>query len=321
LSKLVCTPAGHAPPRRKESVRRTSSLDATWPQGRDGAIHMEGRGRDLLNGSALADPQLLREDVVHLDLSQSRKIEAISNDRISLQALVGARGGGHLRAALDEYIHGERVSGSPLYLLLDDVSGASLVAGWAWSRWTDETDPVMAEGFEERRKFMENVCHGFATGSSALASDQPPRNNPQVVSLGDPSDNWSWHELPHFAEANFRRSRRIDVWTEGSHLHIDVGFQDSATDPELERVAIHEYRVFARADAETGVLQELSATPHILPFPECPGAIHNIQQMVGTPLTEMRTRVIEELPGAKGCTHLNDLLRGLAEAPILASYL
>jgi hypothetical protein len=284
-------------------------------------MHMEGRCRDLLTGTDVKNPQVLREDSMHLDLNQERVIQSIHNDRLPLQALVGARGGGHLRAALDEHIHAERINGSPLYLLLDDVSGASLVSGWAWSRWVDEADSAMGSGFEEQRKLMENVCHGFATGSSALASDHPPRNNPQVVPLADPGDSWSWHDLPSAAGATFRRARRIDVWTENGSLHIDVGFQDSGSDPALGRVAIHEYRVIARADAESGVLQELTATPHILPFAECPGAINNVQLVVGTPLTEMRSRVIEQLRGTKGCTHLNDLLRGLAEAPILAGYL
>ena len=282
---------------------------------------MEGRCRDLVTRKVPADAEEARVDHVVAELNWERVIQSVQCRRLDLSALVGARGGGHLRAVLDEHIHAERMLGTPLYLLLDDISGASLVSGWAWSQWEELIPGVQAEdGFEARRKMMENVCHGFATGSSALAATRPPRNNPQVEPLGRSDDALSWHPMPDVDGPNFRRARRIDVWRVEDGLGIDVGFQDSASTPGGGRVAIHEYRVAARADAD-GVLRSLTATPHILPFPECPGAIANIQLLVGTPLVDMRAAVIDTLPGVKGCTHLNDLLRGLAEAPILADLL
>ena len=284
-------------------------------------MRMEGRCRDLLTKEHLGDTVELRYDQVIANLSDTRIIEQIDQPRLDLSSLVGAKGGGHLRGVLDQTIHEERVNGSPLYLLLDDISGASLVSGWAWSRWEKEDGPSMREGFEERRKFMENVCHGFATGHSPLASTRPPPNNPEVVPLAHPQDDLSWHQLPQTEGANFRRARYIDISVHDNVMNINVGFQDSASDPSSARVAIHEYRLHAQADIEHGVLTSLTATPHILPFVECPGAIANISSLIGTPLHEMRTRVIEELPGVKGCTHLNDVLRGLAEAPILANFL
>lgn len=39
--------------------------------------------------------------------------------------------------------------------------------------------------------------------------------------------------------------------------------------------------------------------------------------MVGTQLTDLRTAVLEQLKGIEGCTHLNDVLRSLAEVPVL----
>jgi hypothetical protein len=246
-------------------------------------------------------------------------IHKIENQRVDLAPLFGARGGGHLRAVLDEHIHDERVNGTPLYLILDDISGVSLVSGWSWSRWGESwMDESSFGDVDERHAMMENICTGFATGSSALSVDHGPQNNPQVVPLARPDDEFSWHPLPAVDGVGFRRARRIDVWREDGYIMMDVGFQDSASDPDLERVAIHEYRVSGRADGHTGVLQEITATPHVLPFPECPGAVGNIQRLLGTPLVEMRTKVIDTLPGTLGCTHLNDLLRGLAEVPVLA---
>lgn len=317
--ELVCNPKGHAPVRRPNSVRRTSTLDSTWPDGHGTNMHIEGRCRDLITRADIADHEVARYDEMSAELNPERLIKNVRSSRVDLSALVGARGGGHLRAVLDEKIHEERVNGTPLYLLLDDISGVSLVSGWAWSRWDlgwmEDSD---FDNFESRRTMMENVCTGFATGNSALTEVRPPDNNPQVVPLPNPEDLLSWHELPTVKHAGFRRARRIDVWVADKAIQIDVGFQDSASDPELDRVAIHEYHVTGSADLETLELTRIDAIPHVLPFPECPGAIANIQKMIGTSLLDMRARVIETLPGVLGCTHLNDVLRSLAEVPSLA---
>jgi hypothetical protein len=50
-------------------------------------------------------------------------------------------------------------------------------------------------------------------------------------------------------------------------------------------------------------------------------AVANADRMVGTPLADLRTAVLEQLTratqGHDGCTHLNDVLRSLAEVPVL----
>jgi hypothetical protein len=51
-----------------------------------------------------------------------------------------------------------------------------------------------------------------------------------------------------------------------------------------------------------------------LPYPM---AVANVGRMVGTPLTDLRTAVLEQLNGIDGSTHLNDVLRSLAEVPVL----
>jgi Protein of unknown function (DUF2889) len=50
-------------------------------------------------------------------------------------------------------------------------------------------------------------------------------------------------------------------------------------------------------------------------------AVANVGRLVGTPLTRLRTVVLERLRTTGGCTHLNDALRALAEVPILARHL
>ena len=147
-----------------------------------------------------------------------------------------------------------------------------------------------------------------------------------VPSMVNPEDPLGWHELRVQDGLGKRRARRVDVWREGPEtggaLTIDIGFQDSGTSPEGDdRIAIHEYIVKARARGDPMVLTELSADPRILPFPECPGAPAHAQRMVGTRISDMRASVLDTLPGVLGCTHLNDVLRSLAETPILAAHL
>ena len=64
-----------------------------------------------------------------------------------------------------------------------------------------------------------------------------------------------------------------------------------------------------------------SVAERILPFSECPGAIHNAKRLIGSHVADVRETVLAQLRGPEGCTHLNDALRALAEVPKLAGYL
>ena len=118
-----------------------------------------------------------------------------------------------------------------------------------------------------------------------------------------------------------RRARRIDVWRDGDTIVIDSAFQDSAGDPTLGRVAVHEYGLRATADAATLTLQTVAPDPRVLPFLECPSARLTATSLVGTPLADLRHAVLQRLGRTNGCTHLNDALRALAEVPVLLEHL
>lgn len=319
--------AGHSPLRRAGSVRRTSTLDTAWPQGYGQPMHMVGRARDVWTGAPGAAPVIIAQDSLEITASPLREILALHARpaRPELERFVGARGGGHSRALLGDILSDDSQIGTPLYLLLDDFAGASLVAGWAWSRWTDDwaarARSSGASSTAGRRGNMAGVCAGFRPGSSALrpdgTSDPTIQSATPVPSLLHPDDLAGWHELPDQLGVGMRRARRIDVWREAEAIHIDAAFQDSATSPNGGRIAVHEYIVSAVADAKGLVLRTLRVDPRILPYRECPDASPNAQRLIGSPLKEMRLRVLRALPGTLGCTHLNDVLRSLADVPRL----
>lgn len=316
-------PAGPAPLRRPLSVRRTTSIDMTWPEGRGHTMAFAGTGRDIFTGADGRSITLLRLDRMQAKIAADRTILAISTEppRPAVSGLVGVKGGGYLRTALNETLPGELAQGSPLYLLIDDLSGTSLIAGWAWSRWVDNTpaDAAMRQQHREMRARMENICTGFSTGSKALDEDTGSADNHKaspVPPLPNPDDPEGWHPLPPDSGVSMRRARRLDVWLDGD-IHIDAGFQDSASAPQGGRIAVHEYSLRVCADPQTLRIKSLQATPHVLPYAECPGAVANIQRLCGKHLAELRTEVLETLPRQLGCTHLNDALRALAEVPAL----
>jgi fluoride ion exporter CrcB/FEX len=320
-------PGVASPPRRPGSVRRTSTIDMWWPEGWGTSTHIRGRARDLLTPAGATEPSTVAEDVLDAIAAPDRTIEQIRSypERAGLPELVGARAGSRLRAALSTVVPDERRRGTPLYLLLDDLAGSTLIGGFAFIQWPQEwpahwrDDRTLA--FRGRR--MEGVCIGFRTGSTALTADgeaQPVDNTRAVAPLADPDDAAGWHEFCEVDGVSMRRARRIDVWLD-EHVEIDAMFQDSATSPTGGRIAVHEYQVRARAHRDTFELLSITAIPRVLPFGECPAAVTKIGQLTGTPLVAMRDEVLARLKTTEGCTHLNDELRALAEVPALVEHL
>jgi hypothetical protein len=326
---LVGHSAGPAPLRPLGSIRRTSTIDTSWPEGKIGKMCMEGHARDFYTPADGTPPRILADDRLTAYLSETREILRIActPERPDLAKLVGSRAGGRLRAAIGGVLPEELRAGTPLYLLLDDLAGASLVAMWAWSRWSEdwikdaERSGIAATA--GRNGNMENICIGYRPGSSALATKTTKAAKPvgtPVVSMCDPADPEGWHHLAEQSGVAMRRARWIDVWVDGL-IHIESGFQDSATSPAGGREAVHEYLVAATADPVTGQLLSISADPRILPYAECPAAAANAGRMIGHTLGELRSSVLQVLTGVAGCTHLNDALRALAEVPQLAAQL
>lgn len=269
----------------------------------------------------------MAEDAFEAVFGRDWKLRAIaaSPPRDGLEVLVGQSGGGGFRKALRAVIPVDQAAAAPLALVLDDVPGAVVVSMVAWSPW-DPDWSYRAFGdlpVEQLLKLREDVCIGHARGSSAQdpSRDRSTDDKPPAAHLPRADDPQGWHAMPAQAgRPGFRRLRRIDV-TCGERIVIDGEFQDSATAPDGGRIAIHEYGFTVVADRTSHAILSIATDPRVLPYRECPSVGANLPRLYGERLENLRRVVPAALPGAAGCTHLNDTLRGLADVPVLLRYL
>lgn len=312
------------PVRAPLSIRRTSSLDICLPDGPLGPRYHQGRARDLLT-------DYRGQEVVHdsaelnAHLAIDKSILDVSTNPFlpGLDQIIGCRPGGPVRAAMRRAVSTlDAMSGHPLLLLLDDLSGGAIASNWAWAQWDASWFDIIRQALPDSRHLRPidrtDACWGLQAGSSGLADDL------SIGTLGyrgsggliNPDDPLSWHDFPATTGASFRRVRRIDVTRDdsGSLLLIDSAFQDSAPTREGDRAVIHEYRLSAKIDHRSGEILQLEAQPVRLPYTECPGAAISVRQLIGGRLTDLRALVAEHLRGNRGCTHLNDAVRALADA-------
>ncbi|MGH3247021.1 MAG: DUF2889 domain-containing protein [Trebonia sp.] len=313
-----------APPRRAGSVRRTSTLDFTWPDGMGGDTVLDGRARDLrTNGDGTSS--VLAQVTLGLVSDPRRVIREIGStpELPPLQTLTGESAMSGYRRRLAGVAAAEIAAATPLHLLLDDVPGATLVSGAAWQLWHD-TDQNLELKIDVKQRVMTDVCTGYQQGSSALHPDGTlvwRQDRKPAVDIDAVEDDLAWHSRARPEGVSMRRARRIDVWAVGPLIHVDAFFQDSSTVPEGGRQAIHEYTLTAEADLETRTLRSVTPVPRVLPYDECPLAVRNVPALAGLPLIDLRAAVLGRLRGPLGCTHLNDMLRALADVPGLVDQL
>jgi hypothetical protein len=324
--------ANPAPVRAANSIRRTTSIDVSWPDGVDNPRLFVGRVRDYRTGEAGTPGTELDHAELRAVLDDDKTIRSISAtpEPSRLQELVGHRAGGHLRMFIRDIMPELVENAVPIYLVLDDLSGSALVSNIAWSMWDptlmlDRRADMSNEDFEAMMAGRANVCWGLAEGNSGLTfrRDVSEVAAADAGELRNPADPLGWHEFAENEGYGFRRARRIDVWRDAASglLTIDSAFQDSAKKKDGGRTAIHEYLLRVTADPETLEVLSLEPVPRILPFPECPGAVANTQRLIGSSLADIRDEVLRQLRGPEGCTHLNDAMRALADVPVLVKSL
>jgi Protein of unknown function (DUF2889) len=327
-------PTSGTPPRLPGSARRTTTIDMLRPAGPHGPLELAGRGRDLLTGSGGAGRELASASChAVIDFLGGRLLTELSTSPgRPLDGLLGTRVSSGFRGRLDATDPSLNTDDTLLYQLLDDFPVATLVSGHAVGAALEPGQelPPMAG----RPGFMPDMCAGFATGGTIMngigADGRPPVvTGPGAPSLADGADPAAWHATTPLPPGSMRRARRIDVRpmpdvapgaaagrpVTSAPAMVDAMFRDSYVLPDGTETIIHEYTLTARID--DGTVMTCAARPRVLPWVECPAAAASAARLAGQPLRSLRSHVHASFSGTSTCTHLNDMLRALADVPVL----
>jgi hypothetical protein len=322
------------PPRPAGSIRRTTNIDTLRPDGLQGDAVVDARARDLrTNPDGSAD--VVATATLQARISPTGVLLSISSspDIPALRGLVGSPAGAGFRSRFNALVSNGCEDGSLLYLLLDDLPGATLVSGYALVRGggLDESPgPARSPSTAATGPFPDfgaqnDICAGWAHDATMMVhlrgtGSLPVPLGPPAPALEQVADPLSWHEMAELTPHAVRRRRRLDLvapsGTEPEH-RLDLHFRDSHVDNEGRETIMHEYTVVGTADLGAGRIGSISARAHVLPWMECPGALASAQRIDGMKLSVLRTRVRKEFVGRSTCTHLNDSLRSLADVTAL----
>ena len=307
------------PARRAGSARRTTSIDMTRADGTLDPVYLNGRARDLwtaADGTASELGTATLSATIELVARVVRHVEVMP-PVAALSRLAGAPAMSGFRAAADKAAPELRHTRDLRYTLLDDVPVATLISGHALSA-SNLLGDVAKSGYLP----VADQCAGFATGGLLLTSfeagDPVIVTGPAAPDLDHDDDSWAWHTMSPLPIHAMRRRRRIDVYQDRpGQMGIDAMFRDTYVRTDGVETIIHEYTLTAVVDAETGVIVESQATPRVLPWQECPAAVASATRIAGMTLQDLHFRVRHKLSGTSTCTHLNDLLRSIADAEAL----
>lgn len=316
------------PQRGAPSMRRTTSIDMTFPGGLTGPVHLRGLGRDLRTDP---DGRVTEVDTVALEATVDGQVVAtleVSPPVPAVDALVGAGARSGFRKHLAAL---PGLAGGVLHQLLDDLPGATLVSAYApqLAVGSDDLVPEDPDGAVQVMLGMVDICAGWRAGGTPVSS--VAAGGPPTLWLGPDAPPWertddplAWHDLPEVTPHSMRRARRLDVRphdADGGCVRVDVGFRDTHADGAGRVTIVHEYALSAEVRVPSLDVIAIDAAPRVLPYPECPEAAASPRRLLGGSLVGVRDRVRTEFAGPSTCTHLNDVLRSLEDVGHLASLL
>lgn len=313
------------PPRRRPSIRRTTSHQTVPAPSWDRGAVVEATARDQRVDQA-GSVQVVDTDRMTVELDTDSTIRAVQaalpaslTDR--LVGLSVARG---FRAALGRFqADGALDLGSLPAALLDDLPTVRMVNGYA--RMME-----MPESLPTGRSPALDVCVGWqreGTASHRSLLGVPLLNAPPVAPplpsmLDIPEDFHT--EAPQVPGSMLRRrvlevSRAHDGGVHDGGVEVFEYFRDSYVNPAGHEGALHEYVVRCTLSADDLIVRDIHVEPRTLPFPDCPLASPHATALIGTPVRDADNAVRSRLRGVVSCTHLNDVLRFLRFVPELTA--
>ncbi len=324
--------------RAQGSIRRTTNIDTTRPHGLRADAEVDARARDLRTNPD-GTTEVVGEAWIRATVSPQHNLLSIetSPNVPALGQLIGGSVGSGFRSRVNDVVDQVKADGcrdgSLLYLLLDDLPGATLVSGYTTMRAGPtgapapepspaETSPRPAPNLSR----MSGVCAGWADDASLVLHIRkkgsiPVPVGPRAPVLEREGDPFSWHEMAVLPALAVRRRRRLDLIAPavpGGEHRIDLHFRDSYTGDEGEEAVLHEYSVSGTADIDSGRIVSITARAQVLPWVECPGSLASAERLAGMELSVLRGTIRKEFVGSSTCTHLNDSMRSLADITVLA---
>ncbi|HXY91145.1 MAG TPA: DUF2889 domain-containing protein [Acidimicrobiia bacterium] len=319
-------PRSAFPERATPSVRRVMHLDYDWIDAVD--VHVIGAARDEVT-DADGTLHIVHDAAVDVTTEQGMIRElAIEPAAFDVSPLLGQplRLGfrGRVRPLYD-------AGGRPLGLLLDDLPGAMIAAGYvlAMERTIGPATPTdgmtlsSRDGDELPRGYHQaDLCSGWRADGTMMTAVYAGEILPfePVAPVPALPEGAGWPEVP-IAVPGLRRHRRIDVVPDGREWRVDAWFRDTYRDSGGAHGSLHEYTVDLVVDARDRTVLDVRAIPHALPWSECPAAAEAVAKLVGQPVDGLRSAVPKVLQGIESCTHLTNELRELADLPALVASL
>lgn len=314
------SPLSGTPKRVAGSIRRTTSVDGEWTST---GLRLVASGRDLVSGED-GLPARIAEQTVTTETGADMTITSLdaTPPAAGLDPLVGVALRSRLRRTLSTMPTPDDGRPNLVGTLLDEMVAAALISGYARQRTLDAEVPAGA--FVDH---MTDVCAGWGALAQMATTARSTGRVPLVIGpvaapVTEPDDPLAWHALAAPAPGTVRRQRRTDIVpaADGLTARITAWFRDSHHEPDGTPSVLHEYSLSASVEMASGRLVSVQADPRVLPAAECPSAAASASLMTGEPLADLRRLVRQEMRGPGTCTHLNDMLRSLADVPGLLAW-
>ncbi|MFF7945100.1 DUF2889 domain-containing protein [Nocardia gamkensis] len=285
-------------------------------------LHLHGEARDFytaIDGTGEVTASARLQSIVDRTTSSISHLHLVP-PVAAIEAMVPAPAMSGFRSAIDRAAPELRKYRDLRYTLLDDVPIATLISGHALSvagavRSARETYSPVAD-----------LCAGFVSGGVFMTSfdvgDPAVVTGPEAPALEVEDDPSAWHRMPALAVHDMRRRRRIDVSPASAGVvAIDAMFRDSYVRADGVETVIHEYVLNADVEVESRTIIACRASTRVLPWQECSSASASVERSIGMTLSELHSKVRVDFTGIHTCTHLNDLLRSVADAESLIAQL